>query len=336
MASREEDSGNLIRFGEEFELDLGACELRREGRPVKLGRIPMELLLLLVEQRGQLVTRDQIVERVWGKGVFLDTDNGINAAVRRIRQTLTDTPEQPKFVQTVVGRGYRFIARIEEGRLEELSRPRGIAIPLAVGALALMTLVLITSASKIRILLAHNGPSHAIAQVQARPSIAVLGFKNLSQKPEHEWISTALSEMLSAELAVGHQLRLIPGENVACMKVNVALPSTASYAPDTLAKISGQPGSDFVVLGSYLAVGQNRERKIHVSIRLQNARTGETICAISEDGSEADLPRLVAQSGADLRQNLQIAGISRNEPTQSTFGCSGQLEGSSSLPGGTC
>jgi TolB-like protein/DNA-binding winged helix-turn-helix (wHTH) protein/Tfp pilus assembly protein PilF len=105
---------NIVRFGGEFELDVGAYELRRAGQPLKLARIPMELLLLLVDQPGQLVTREQIVERVWGKNVFLDTDNGINAVIRRIRQVLEDDPEQPRFIQTVVGRGYRFIADVDE------------------------------------------------------------------------------------------------------------------------------------------------------------------------------------------------------------------------------
>jgi eukaryotic-like serine/threonine-protein kinase len=103
-----------IRFGEDFELDLRAYELRRAGRTLKLERIPMELLLLLVEKRGTLVARDQIIERVWGKDVFLDTDNSINAAIRKIRQVLKDNPDQPRFVQTITGRGYRFIAPIAE------------------------------------------------------------------------------------------------------------------------------------------------------------------------------------------------------------------------------
>ncbi len=103
-----------LRFGEDFELDQRAYELRRAGRILKLERIPMELLLLLAERRGQLVTRDQIIERIWGKDVFLDTDNSINAAIRKIRQVLKDNPEQPRFVQTVTGRGYRFIAPVVE------------------------------------------------------------------------------------------------------------------------------------------------------------------------------------------------------------------------------
>ncbi len=103
-----------VKLPEDFELDWRAYELRRKGRALKLSRIPLELLLLLVERRGELVTRDDIVERIWGKDVFLDTDNSINAAVRKIREVLKDNPEQPRFVQTVIGRGYRFIASVAE------------------------------------------------------------------------------------------------------------------------------------------------------------------------------------------------------------------------------
>jgi DNA-binding winged helix-turn-helix (wHTH) protein len=99
-----------VRFGADFELDGGRCQLRRSGRVLKLERIPMEVLLFLVQQRGELVTREQIVEKVWGKDVYLDTDNSINGAIRKIRQALRDDPEQPRFIQTITGRGYRFIA----------------------------------------------------------------------------------------------------------------------------------------------------------------------------------------------------------------------------------
>jgi len=98
-------------LGDGYELDLRAYELRRSGRPLKLERIPMEVLTLLIERRGELVTREQIIEGIWGKDVFLDTESGINAAIRKIRQVLKDDPERPRFVQTVTGRGYRFVAR---------------------------------------------------------------------------------------------------------------------------------------------------------------------------------------------------------------------------------
>jgi predicted ATPase/serine/threonine protein kinase len=107
---------NILRLADDLELDRGAYELRRSGKALKLSRIPMELLLLLVERRGELVTRSEIAERIWGKDVFLDTDNSINAAVRKLRQVLDDDPEQPRFVHTVTGRGYRFVASVTESR----------------------------------------------------------------------------------------------------------------------------------------------------------------------------------------------------------------------------
>src|SRR5580692_13138375 len=93
----------LLRF-EDFELDLCSYQVRRSGRTLRLERIPTEILLLLAERRGQLVTREEIIEKLWGKDVFLDTDNAINTAIRKIRQVLKDDPEQPRFVQTITGK----------------------------------------------------------------------------------------------------------------------------------------------------------------------------------------------------------------------------------------
>jgi TolB-like protein/DNA-binding winged helix-turn-helix (wHTH) protein/Tfp pilus assembly protein PilF len=124
MGSGGQVSENLIRFGDELELDLRAYQLRRSGQSLKLERIPMELLRLLLEHNGQLVTREQIVERIWGEGVFVDTDNSINAAIRKVRQVLEDNPEQPRFVQTVTGKGYRFIAPVQSSSVPP---PRDVA-----------------------------------------------------------------------------------------------------------------------------------------------------------------------------------------------------------------
>jgi TolB-like protein/DNA-binding winged helix-turn-helix (wHTH) protein/Flp pilus assembly protein TadD len=111
-----------ILFGEDFKLDLRPRRLRRGGRVLKLERIPLEILLLLLERPGEIVTREEIVARIWGADVFLDTDNSIRGAIRKIRQVLKDDPEQPRFIQTVTGRGYRFIAPVvspgEEGSAE--------------------------------------------------------------------------------------------------------------------------------------------------------------------------------------------------------------------------
>jgi len=131
MASERVPFANPVKFGDDLELDPGAYELRRAGRPLKLERIPMELLLLLVEQHGQLVTREHIIERIWGKDVFLDADSSINSAIRKIRLVLKDDPEQPRFLQTVTGRGYRFIATVLEGvppaAIEVTAQPQPVA-----------------------------------------------------------------------------------------------------------------------------------------------------------------------------------------------------------------
>src|ERR1035438_5153389 len=99
-------------FGEDFELNLRPRRLRRGSRVLKLERIPLEILLLLSERAAEIVTREEIVARVWGSDVFLDTDNSIRGAIRKIRQVLKDDSEQPRFIQTVTGRGYRFIAPV--------------------------------------------------------------------------------------------------------------------------------------------------------------------------------------------------------------------------------
>lgn len=100
-------SSERIQLGQ-FILDMGRYELSCGGKPVRLERIPMDLLILLVREDGRLVSREEIVERLWGKGVFFDTDNSINTAIRKIRRALGENPEKPQYIETVLGKGYRF------------------------------------------------------------------------------------------------------------------------------------------------------------------------------------------------------------------------------------
>jgi DNA-binding winged helix-turn-helix (wHTH) protein/tetratricopeptide (TPR) repeat protein len=110
----------LVQFAE-FELDRAAYLLRRKGRVMRLQRIPMDLLLLLVERRGQLVSRDEIRNRIWGANVFVDAESSINTAIRKLRQVLRDRPGSPRFIETVAAKGYRFIAATDE--LDGSARP---------------------------------------------------------------------------------------------------------------------------------------------------------------------------------------------------------------------
>lgn len=196
-----------IRFGEDFEFDVGACRLRRGHRVLKLERIPMEVLAVLVEQRGQLVSREHIVERIWGKDVFLDTDNSINGAIRKVRQVLKDNPEEPRFIQTVTGRGYRFIAPVTDPEVQKLvvvPQPQpsvAEALPAkparskrwAVFALSIVLIVgmgaYLWSRSRTRPLAA-NG----------RLMLAVLPFENLTGDPSQDYFSDGMTEEMISQL----------------------------------------------------------------------------------------------------------------------------------------
>ena len=103
-----------LRF-DDYELDFGRFQLSRKGAPVRLEGLPLQLLMFLMENPRQLITREQIADKLWGKDVFVDIDQGINTAVRKVRMALEDDSSQPQYLQTVVGRGYRFVADIRDG-----------------------------------------------------------------------------------------------------------------------------------------------------------------------------------------------------------------------------
>ncbi len=117
-----------FRF-EECELDVAAYVLTRAGERVRLERIPMELLILLVQNAGTLVGRTEI-QALWGKDVHLEHDSAINTAVRKVRQALGDDAERPRFVETVVGKGYRFVAPVDQRVLSGGVQPSASTIPL--------------------------------------------------------------------------------------------------------------------------------------------------------------------------------------------------------------
>jgi len=114
---------DLVQF-DDFVLNRSAGELRRGDALVPLQRVPFELLSLLLERHGQLVTRQEILERVWGKGVFVDGETSINTAVRKLRRALSDNPHAPRFVARVPARGYRFVAEIRAPRIARAEQVR--------------------------------------------------------------------------------------------------------------------------------------------------------------------------------------------------------------------
>jgi DNA-binding winged helix-turn-helix (wHTH) protein len=113
----------VLRFGV-FEIDVRAGELRKDGVKLKLQEQPFQLLCVLLEHPGELVTREELRERLWSADTFVDFDHSLNAAVRRLREALGDSAEIPRFVETVARRGYRFIGNVETSAASPAARPR--------------------------------------------------------------------------------------------------------------------------------------------------------------------------------------------------------------------
>jgi DNA-binding winged helix-turn-helix (wHTH) protein len=133
-----ENPAKKIRF-DEFELNYGRFQLCRSGSPIRLEGLPLQLLMLLVEKRGQLVTREQISSQLWSKDVFVDVEQGINTAIRKIRRALDDDADEPQYLQTVVGRGYRFVAPNAEEDASDHPPTGGFAVTAEELGRAIMT-----------------------------------------------------------------------------------------------------------------------------------------------------------------------------------------------------
>jgi TolB-like protein/DNA-binding winged helix-turn-helix (wHTH) protein/lipoprotein NlpI len=197
------------------ELDLRRYELRRGSSVLKLEKIPMELLILLVERRDQLVGREEIIARLWGKDIFLDTEQGINTAIRKIRLTLGDDPNEPRFLQTIVGKGYRFVGPITvvgappavapAPPTDEETQPsqRRNALRWKLGAFA----AIVTLAGAAIIAFRYFDWIRWFPRPPVH-SIAVLPLKNLSGNPADEYFADGMTDELITNLAKISALRV--------------------------------------------------------------------------------------------------------------------------------
>jgi len=198
--------------------------------------------------------------------------------------------------------------------------PTGIA-PRKLWLVASMLLVLIVAAAgvyvfKRGVLPASFQSAPAVPGTTARSSIAVLGFDNLTERPEHQWLSTAFSEMLSTELAAGGRMRVISGEDVARARKDLNIGEARAFSLQTLARLRKNLAVDYVVTGSYLEVGPEGASQLRLDARLQDARTGEVVASLPETGTESQLIALLSQTGADLRAKLGIGDVAGAEVTR--------------------
>jgi tetratricopeptide (TPR) repeat protein len=154
------------------------------------------------------------------------------------------------------------------------------------------------------------------ARKNLRPTVAVLGFKNQTAIPDSDWVSTSLSDMLASELAAGDLVVPAPGESVARMKIDLALPNEASYSPNTIQKVRSSLHCDYVVSGYFFDTGKAAGGRVQLNLQLQNAKNGEVLATMNETGTELALPELAARVGASLRAKLGLPGINRSQSTE--------------------
>jgi tetratricopeptide (TPR) repeat protein len=202
------------------------------------------------------------------------------------------------------------VVRALEG--ERVASPRRVARRRRLAAAAL-AVALAAGATGAALLSGGGGGPDVSGPASSRRAVAVLGFKNLSGDPRADWLSTALSEMLGTELAAGARLRVVPGEGVSRMKLELGLSEAESLASDTLARIREHLGVDYLVLGSTIALGSGAARPLRVDVRLQDTARQETVYTLTESGTETELFDLVSRIGARLRQRLGVGGLSQAE-----------------------
>ncbi len=308
-----------------YVLDPGNGILTRDSVRVRVQEQPFQLLLLLVERAGQIVSREEIRNRLWPQNTFVEFDKSLGVAVLKVREALGDDASNPRFIETIPRRGYRFIApvRVETAHLADSptpipAAPTGSASKLnlyaakhwlIIGTLVLflvcMVFYVVRPRHRSQLPTAQAGTS--IPRIHVRRSVAVLGFRNLPGRPEDNWLSSAFSEMLNTELAAGGELRLVPGEDVARAKSELPLSGEDSLSKSTLQRLRTNPGADVVILGSYTMLPNAAERKIRLDVRLQDTAGGETIAEESVSGNESDLFTLVSDLGGKLRRSLGVA-----------------------------
>jgi TolB-like protein/DNA-binding winged helix-turn-helix (wHTH) protein len=321
----------------DFELDPGRCQLRRGDRILKLEKIPMDLLMLLVEADGQLVTRDQIIERIWGRDVFLDTEHGINTAIRKIRIALRDDPESPRFVETITGRGYRFVApvtlapangngsapaaanapSVEATATEATAAQRPAApstarvpagapsaeppVPMLRGWIAALAAVLVALililVLKPTLLRSLLSPRRSDLQIQ---SLAVLPLENLSGDPSQDYFADGMTDELITMLAKTTNLRVVSRTS--------AMQYKGARRP--VRDIARELGVDGILEGSVARSGN----RVHMTVQLIYAPSDTHFWAESYDRDLNQVYALPSELAQTIAKEVKSIGRDTSPP----------------------
>ncbi|MFN0172481.1 MAG: winged helix-turn-helix domain-containing tetratricopeptide repeat protein [Bryobacteraceae bacterium] len=253
----------IFRFGV-FELDPASAELRRNGVKIKLQKQPSEVLAMLLERRGEIVTREELREKLWPGQTFVDFDLGLNKAVRKVREALGDSAQAPRYVETLPQRGYRFIAPLAGAAPASSRRPR--AFYAACGAAGVTVLLLLAYLGGFF----RRGVSPG--EIEA---VAVIPFENLSKDADEEYFADGVTDALITELGRVGALRVISRQSVMLYKrVKKPLP-----------EIISELKVDAVVEGTVQRAGD----RVRITAQLVRAKPEQHLWAESYERRYADI-----------------------------------------------
>src|SRR5580658_1700132 len=328
-----------------YEFNSQTHELLKGGLRLKIPRQSFQILAMLLERPGEVVSREDLRRKLWPGDVFVNFEASLNSAVQRLRSALQDNSLEPRYIETLPRVGYRFIASVESlGPVSDEEPPSPATFEsseISSGdiataefstvpprkrrdwpywAAAVLVLALLVAYSGYRysrrsphIQTAQAPVSPAIPSSLTRRSVAVMGFTNASGNGRDVWLSTAFTEMLATELAAGNQLRTVDAEDVTRAKHELGLADEDSYAGHSLTKIHKDLGCEYVVAGSYLAIGEGGNGRLRLDARVQDAVTGDTVASVAVVGSQSSLFDLASRAGEQLRAKMGVGTLTSVE-----------------------
>jgi TolB-like protein/DNA-binding winged helix-turn-helix (wHTH) protein len=280
-------------------LDLASFQIIREGQPVRLEKTPMELFRLLVRRRGTLVTREEIVAAIWGDEVHVDVEAGINTAIRKIRQALEDNADAPRYLETVVGRGYRFVGPIE---VVDPEVPVRSATPAPSKRSGPWIWIALAMAGLAVILLFLKFTSHRATSAAANHSHLVIGvvpLQNLSEEPGQDYFADGLTDEILTQLGQLNPERL--------SVVRSRASATAPQGKATIPELSQNSGLQYLIEGSV----RRQHEQARISVRLLRVTDQTTLWTESFDRRVADVLSLQSEIAQRIGSQLQIQVLSR-------------------------
>jgi len=310
------DRTRRVRF-DAFDVDMRAGEVRKHGIRLKLHHQPFQVLSLLLERSGDLVTREELRQKLWPGDTFVDFDTGLNSAVKKLRDALCDSADQPRYIETLPRRGYRFIAQVQSDDSTTVAPIESLVVPLrpnpndnGLGAelpangevdvrpsgtsRARLWLVLSGAAglalcaATYVVLRGHTGHT---AQTKIR-SLAVLPLNNLSGDSTQEYLADQMTEELCGRLARIHDLRVISRTSVMRFK------GTKLPVPE----IARTLGVDALVEGSVIRQGS----RIRVHAQLIRGSTDEHLWADEYDGELGDVLSLESEVAQSIARRVEV------------------------------